>query len=108
MYSGQTMAAAFALGAEAVWVGTRFVASEEATTTKLHKQALIEAKSDDTIRTVIYTGRPARVYKTPYVCNWEQKRQGEIADLTGRGIIPYAWDQKQAQAAGKSWSVAET
>jgi NAD(P)H-dependent flavin oxidoreductase YrpB (nitropropane dioxygenase family) len=40
MYNGRTMAAAFALGAEAVWVGTRFVASEEATTTKLHKELL--------------------------------------------------------------------
>eukprot|EP00931_Biecheleriopsis_adriatica_P090370 TRINITY_DN64369_c0_g1_i1.p1 TRINITY_DN64369_c0_g1~~TRINITY_DN64369_c0_g1_i1.p1 ORF type:complete len:379 (+),score=73.01 TRINITY_DN64369_c0_g1_i1:137-1138(+) len=108
MYSGQTMAAAFALGAEAVWVGTRFVASDEATTTKLHKNTLIQATSDETIRTVIYTGRPARVYKTTYVRDWEEKRQDEIASLTAKGIIPYGWDRKQAEVAGKQWSVAET
>ena len=41
IYNGRTMAAALALGAEAVWVGTRFVASEEASTTKLHKMVTL-------------------------------------------------------------------
>merc|ERR1712217_542795 len=103
MYNGQTLAAAFALGAEAVWVGTRFVASEEATTTKLHKETLLKASADDTLRTVIYTGRPARMYKTPYVLDWEQNRQEEIAELTSKGIVPYGWDQTQATKSGKKW-----
>jgi len=108
IYDGRTVAAAFALGAEAVWVGTRFVASLEATTTKLHKQKLIEAGSEDTIRSVIFTGRPARVLKTPYVMNWEEKRKQEMVDLTSKGIIPIGFDMKRATDAGEKWSVVET
>lgn len=108
MYSGSTMAAAFSLGAEAVWVGTRFVASEEATTTKLHKQMLLKATADDTLRTVIYTGRPARMYKTPYVRNWEDNRKEEIKELTEKGIIPIGFDQKRAEKSGEKWSFVET
>merc|ERR1711862_1087675 len=82
IYNGRTVAAAFALGAEAVWVGTRFLASEEATTTKIHKNILKKAQSEDTIRSVVYTGRPARFYKTPYLLEWEMNRREEIDKLT--------------------------
>jgi len=107
MYSGRTLAAALALGAEGVWVGTRFVASEEATTTKLHKDMLLRAGSEDTIRTVIFTGRPARVYKTPYVMNWETKRKQEIEELTAKGILPDTWEMKRKRAAGEQVSFTE-
>ena len=56
--------------AEAVWVGTRFVASVEAGAPKAHKEAIVSASYGDDIRTLIYTGRPLRVRKTPYVENW--------------------------------------
>ena len=36
------LAAALALGAAAVWVGTRLLASDEATATTLHKQTLVK------------------------------------------------------------------
>lgn len=108
MYNGRTMAAAFALGAEAVWVGTRFVASEEATTTKLHKEQLVKASSEDTIRTVIFTGRPARCYKTPYVEDWEKNRQQEIKELTAKGVLPHFWDMKRKEEAGEKVSIIDS
>lgn len=51
-------------------VGTRFVASVEASAPKMHKELLVSAGFDDVARTVIYTGRPMRVRKTPYVADW--------------------------------------
>ena len=36
----------------------------------MHKEHLISAGFDDVARTVIYTGRPMRVRKTPYVADW--------------------------------------
>ena len=51
-------------------VGTRFVASVEAGAQKMHKELLLSAGFDDVARTVIYTGRPMRVRKTPYVADW--------------------------------------
>ena len=67
---GRGLAAALAYGASGVWVGTRFVASEEAAAPKAHKEALIGAGYEDAITTLIYTGRPLRVRRTPYVEDW--------------------------------------
>ena len=100
MYSGATLAAALALGAEAVWVGTRFLASDEATATKMHKETIVAAKCEDTVRSVIFTGRPARFYKNPYVRDWEENRQADIAALTSKGKIPYAVDLDEATREG--------
>ena len=63
IFDGRGMAAALSLGAEAVWVGTRFVASEEAGAGPMHRDSVVKADSDDTIRTLIYTGRPMRVLR---------------------------------------------
>lgn len=46
--TGKTMAAAFALGAEAVQIGSRFVASPESSGHKYFKQAVIDAKEGHT------------------------------------------------------------
>ena len=88
VYDGRGPAANLVYGAQAVWVGTRFVASEEAGATRAHKAALLSADHGDVVRTLIYTGRPLRVRKTPYVEDWEQNRQAEISELTAKGIIP--------------------
>ncbi|KAH9169856.1 2-nitropropane dioxygenase [Lactarius sanguifluus] len=88
VYDGRGLAANLVYGAQAVWVGTRFVASEEAGASKAHKQALLSAGHSDVVRTLIYTGRPLRVRRTPYVDDWEKNRQAEIKELTSKGIIP--------------------
>lgn len=46
--TGKTMAAAFALGAEGVQIGSRFVASPESSGHEYFKQAVIDAKEGDT------------------------------------------------------------
>jgi len=88
MYDGRGLASALVYGAAGVWVGTRFVASVEAGAPKAHKEAVITATLDDDIRTLIYSGRPLRVRKTPFVADWEDNRQAEIKDLLSRGILP--------------------
>ncbi|KAH9965020.1 2-nitropropane dioxygenase [Lactifluus volemus] len=88
VYDGRGLAANLIYGAQAVWVGTRFVASEEAGATKAHKESILSADHGDAVRTLIYTGRPLRVRRTPYVDDWETNRQAEIKELTAKGIIP--------------------
>jgi len=95
MYNGQSLAAALMLGASAVWVGTRFVLSDEAGAPKAHQEAVQTSGFDDNIRTIIFTGRPLRVRKNPYIENWENNRQEEIKDLTGRGKIPIEHDMER-------------
>jgi len=107
IYDGRTMAAALALGAEAVWVGTRFVACEEATGTKMHKQALLKAGAGDTTQSVIYTGRPARVLNTDYVKEWEGRRRAEKEELLEKGVVPFFHEVKTAKKKGEKLSIAK-
>ncbi|KAF2164016.1 hypothetical protein M409DRAFT_68235 [Zasmidium cellare ATCC 36951] len=92
IFNGQTLAAALSLGASAVWVGTRFVLSEEAGAPRAHQEAVQTAGFDDNVRTIIFTGRPLRVRNNPYIQNWEENRQNEIKELTSKGSIPVEWD----------------
>lgn len=57
---GRGMAAAFCLGAEAVEMGTRFLASEEADISSEAKQALLSAGDMDTVITGSTTATPCR------------------------------------------------
>ncbi|KAG9043116.1 hypothetical protein FS837_009975 [Tulasnella sp. UAMH 9824] len=95
MFDGRGLASALVYGASAVWVGTRFVASVEAAAPKLHKEAVLTATLDDDIRTLIYSGRPMRVRKTPYVMEWEERRQEEMKTLLAKGIIPAEKDVEE-------------
>ena len=75
------MAAALSLGSAGVWVGTRFVASVESHASDRHKQAVVKSGPLDTIRTVIYSGRPLRTLNTDYVKSWEVERKDQIEKL---------------------------
>ncbi|KAJ6531413.1 2-nitropropane dioxygenase [Mycena vulgaris] len=89
VYDGRGLAANLMWGAEAVWVGTRFVAAVEAGASKYHKDLIIGAGYEDAVTTLIFTGRPLRVRRTPYVEDWNTNRQAEIKELTSKGILPH-------------------
>ena len=63
---GRGMAAAFALGAEGVQVGTRFLTAKECTVSANYKQKIIEAKDSDTIVTGRGSGHPVRQLKNHF------------------------------------------
>jgi NAD(P)H-dependent flavin oxidoreductase YrpB (nitropropane dioxygenase family) len=91
LFSGQSLASALMLGASAVWIGTRFVLSEEAGAPTAHQEAVRTAGFDDNIRTIIFTGRPLRVRNNDYIKNWEENRSAEIKQLTDKGVIPVGY-----------------
>lgn len=94
MYNGQTLAAALMLGAGAVWVGTRFILSEESGASTFHQKALQDTGLDGIIRTTIFTGRPLNTQSTPYIQRWETERREEMLQLQNKGIIPLAHDME--------------
>ncbi|HAK73454.1 MAG TPA: enoyl-[acyl-carrier-protein] reductase FabK, partial [Sporomusaceae bacterium] len=55
------MIAAFALGAQGVQIGTRFVASTECIAHPNYKEAILRAKERSTVVTGVSTGHPVRV-----------------------------------------------
>ncbi|KAF2786906.1 2-nitropropane dioxygenase [Melanomma pulvis-pyrius CBS 109.77] len=92
IFNGQSLAAMLMFGASAVWVGTRFVLSEEAGAPKAHQEAVRTSGFDDNVRTIIFTGRPLRVRNNEYIQNWEENRQADIKELTSKGVIPVEHD----------------
>lgn len=54
------VAAAFSLGASAVQVGTAYMLCPEATTSALHRDALMSEAAEHTALTNVFSGRPAR------------------------------------------------
>ncbi|KAJ5788336.1 hypothetical protein N7457_003326 [Penicillium paradoxum] len=84
---GRSLAASLMYGAAGVWVGTRFVASEESGASQLHKEAVVGAQFGETKRTLVVSGRPLRMLPNDYIKEWE-KRPMDIADLTSKGIVP--------------------
>ncbi|KXS10973.1 NPD-domain-containing protein [Gonapodya prolifera JEL478] len=92
IFDGRSLAMALCLGAQGVWVGTRFVAAVEAGAPPRHKKAIVGADYQDTIRTIIFTGRPMRVLKNPYIMDWEENKASKIKELTAKGVLPVMYD----------------
>jgi enoyl-[acyl-carrier protein] reductase II len=74
---GRSMAAAFALGAEGVLMGTRFIASVEASVHENYKQALVSAAETDTIVINRHNQAPLRVLRTETTERYERTAQGD-------------------------------
>lgn len=73
--SGRQMAASLALGAQGVWTGSIWLTVEEYSHLSSNQgmtDAFLRASSSDTVRTRIYTGKPARLLKTRWTEAWEQ------------------------------------
>jgi NAD(P)H-dependent flavin oxidoreductase YrpB (nitropropane dioxygenase family) len=71
--TGRQVAAALALGAEGVWMGSYWLTTAEYTQSlgeSAMQEALLGATSSDTVRTRIYTGKPARLLKTKWTEAW--------------------------------------
>ncbi|MGA5895829.1 nitronate monooxygenase [Streptomyces venetus] len=79
--SGQQVAAALALGAQGVWLGSLWLTTTEA---DLHSPALtrklLAAGSGDTVRSRALTGKPARQLRTEWTDAWD--------DPAGPGTLP--------------------
>lgn len=87
-------------------MGTRFVASEEASAPPKHKELILSAGYEDAITTLIFTGRPLRVRRSPYIEDWNLNRQDEIKALTSKGILPHEAELEkhpEKSVEGRPW-----
>lgn len=109
---GKSMAACLALGASAVSVGTRFIASKEAQVDQAYKDAIIKATAEDIVMTTRMSGTPAAVIRTPYIDKvgldlpWYLKLL-KNQKLTKKYVVPLihflGMKQLEAAATGPTW-----
>jgi enoyl-[acyl-carrier protein] reductase II len=69
---GRGLAAALTLGADGVWVGTRFIATPEARAVDGYKETLIDLPDDGTVITRGFTGKTCRVVRNDWTQHFEQ------------------------------------
>lgn len=81
MADGASMAAAFALGAEGVQMGTRMVASLESGVHINMKQAVVDACETDTMLINQHNGKPVRVLRTASTAPFEHSNEGNAMAL---------------------------
>jgi len=94
---GRGLVAALALGAEGAIIGTRFIATPEATAAPQYRDALLHADQGDTIRTRTYSGKPLRALRNPYILEHEadpakmRPFPEQLVISTQRSVMAY-WD----------------
>jgi enoyl-[acyl-carrier protein] reductase II len=71
IFDGRGLAAALALGADGIWVGTRFIATPEARGVLGYKEKLLASHEDETTVSRAYSGKTMRVVRNRYTDYFE-------------------------------------
>jgi enoyl-[acyl-carrier protein] reductase II len=72
IFDGRGLAAALTLGADGIWVGTRFIATPEARAVVGYKDALLGSAEDGTTVSRAYSGKTMRVVRNDYTRFFEE------------------------------------
>ena len=70
---GRALAGVLATGAAAAWCGTAFLVADEANQPTLQKQRILDAATEDTIVTRLYSGKTMRNISNPLIEAWERE-----------------------------------
>ncbi|HSG91936.1 MAG TPA: nitronate monooxygenase [Pseudomonadales bacterium] len=82
---GRGIAAGLVLGAQGAWIGTRFIATREATAHENHKQGILKADENGTVVSRCYTGKTSRVLQNEFTMRWKG-RETEILPMPWQRI----------------------
>ena len=88
---GRGLAAVLNLGAQAAWIGTRFLASSEANAHAEYRARVLTATAADTVYSELFDGgwpnAPGRVIRTSMVEAWERAGRAEPGSRVGEGDL---------------------
>src|SRR6201994_4208953 len=103
--TGRQVAAALALGASGVWMGSAFLTSAEYdlghrqdSGRSTIQEALLAATSADTVRRRIYTGKPARLLKTRWTDAWDAPDAPEPLPMPLQNILVSGAHQRMRES----------
>jgi enoyl-[acyl-carrier protein] reductase II len=85
IYDGRGLIASLALGAEGVWIGTKFIATHEAHTGQGYKEKMLTMAEDDTVISKAYTGKTCRVARTEWTQYFDEHPE-ELQGFPGQAI----------------------
>lgn len=90
---GRGLVAALALGAQGIWMGTRFIASTEARAHENYKNRLVAAADEDTVVSRGHSGKTVRMLRNRFTDYWAENEAK---------ILPYP---RQLQEVGTEASI---
>jgi len=104
--TGRQVAAAMALGAHGVWMGSAFLTSAEYDLgvrteggTSVIQQALLASDSSGTVRRKIYTGKPARLLKSRWTDAWDAEGAPDPLPMPLQNILVSEAHQRMSESS---------
>ncbi len=93
---GRGLAAALAMGCPGVWVGTRFLATNEGGALDINKQRILNSTDEDTRVSTAYTGKTLRASLNEFHALWD-----------GSGLDPLPFPTQVLISSALLWSFVE-
>lgn len=104
--TGRQVAAALALGASGVWMGSAFLTAEEydlgvcsGDGPSVIQQALLAAGSSDTVRRRIYSGKPARLLKSRWTDAWDAANAPDPLPMPLQNVLVSEAHQRMSRSS---------
>jgi len=97
--NGHGVLSAMAAGADGVSVGTRFIASTDASVNEAYKKAVVESDMDDIVSTTKISGTPCNIINTPYAQEIGLK-QNWLEKLLSKNATTKKWFKMLIQLRG--------
>jgi len=85
--NGQQMLSALASGAQGAWTGSLWLTVEEAHAEPAQKKSLLDASSEDTVRSRSWTGKPCRMLKNDWTEAWAQSDTPDPLGMPLQGMV---------------------
>ena len=97
---GRGIAAAFALGASGVQIGTAYLFTHESLANELYRNELLTASDNGTVLTNVFSGKPARGFSTRLTRDLGPINEVPMAFPMGYGVL--AQFKAKAEASGST------
>jgi NAD(P)H-dependent flavin oxidoreductase YrpB (nitropropane dioxygenase family) len=98
--NGRQILAALAMGAQGVWLGSRWLVSEEAHAEPAQRESYMAATSEDTVRSRSFTGKTARMLKNEWTEAWERDDTPDPLPMPLQGYLTFDAVRRTSRYAG--------
>ncbi len=104
--SGRQIAAALALGAQGVWLGSLWLTTAESDSSPAVLGAYLDATSADTVRSRCYTGKPARMLRNAWTEAWTDSNGPGALGMPLQNILTSEANARIARSGRKDLAFA--
>ena len=98
--NGRQMLAAMSMGAQGVWMGSRWLISNEAQAEPAQRDSYKSATSEDTVRSRSFTGKTARMLKNEWTEAWEREDTPDPLPMPLQGYLTFDAVRRTHRYAG--------